>query len=114
MPFLGDGYPEDWIHTLDALEQVDFTHIIPGHGDVVTKERISFLRSYLTDLITAVQQADAAGASLEEMTPTVADQLAPTYEPDMSKYPLGQYRDRIGTNIEAVYHKVVHKPSVQR
>jgi len=114
MPFLGDGYPEDWIQTLHALEQVDFTHIIPGHGDVVTKERISFLRSYLTDLIAAVQQADAAGASLEEMTPTVADQLAPKYEPGMSKYPLGQYRDRIGTNIEAVYHKVVHKPSAQR
>jgi cyclase len=111
MPFLGDGYPEDWIQTLHALEQVDFTHIIPGHGDVVTKERISFLRSYLTDLIAAVQQADAAGASLEEMTPTVADQLAPKYEPGMSKYPLGQYRDRIGTNIEAVYHKVVHKLS---
>src|SRR5438067_309642 len=24
MPFLGDGYPEDWIHPLDALAQVDF------------------------------------------------------------------------------------------
>ncbi len=111
MPFLGDGYPEDWIQTLHALEQVDFTHIIPGHGDVVTKERVSFLRGYFTDLIAAVQQAAAAGASLQEMTPTVADQLAPKYEPGMSKYPLGQYRDRIGTNIEAVYHKVVHRPS---
>ena len=109
MPFLGDGYPEDWIQTLNALEQVDFTHIIPGHGDVVTKERVSFLRSYLADLIAAVQQAAAAGASLEEMTPTVADQLAPKYEQGMSKYPLGQYRDRIGTNVEAVYRKVVHK-----
>jgi cyclase len=114
MPFLGDGYPEDWIQTLNALEQVDFTHIIPGHGDVVTKERISFLRSYLTDLIAAVQQADAAGANLEEMMPTVADQLAPKYEYGMSKYPLGQYRDRIGTNIEAVYQKVVHRPNAQR
>jgi len=111
MPFLGDGYPEDWIQTLHALEQVDFTHIIPGHGDVVTKERVSFLRGYFTDLIAAVQQAAAAGASLQEMTPTVADQLAPKYEPGMSKYPLGQYRDRIGTNIEAVYHKVVRRPS---
>jgi cyclase len=114
MPFLGDGYPEEWIHTLQALEQVDFTHIIPGHGDVVTKERISFLRAYLTDLIAAVQRADAAGASLGEMTPAVADQLASKYEHGMSKYPLGQYRDRIGTNIEAVYHKVVHRPSAPR
>ena len=109
MPFLGDGYPEEWIQTLHALEQVDFTHIIPGHGDVVTRERVSFLRTYFTDLIAAVQQAAAAGASLEEMTPVVADQLAPAYEQGMTKYPLGQYRDRIGTNIEAVYRKVVHQ-----
>jgi hypothetical protein len=67
------------------------------------------LRGYLADLIAAVQQAAAAGASLEEMTPTVADQLAPKYEQGMSKYPLGQYRDRIGTNVEAVYRKVVYK-----
>jgi hypothetical protein len=43
------------------------------------------------------------------MIPAVAEQLAPRYEAGMSKYPLGQYRDRIGTNIEAVYRKVVHK-----
>ena len=107
MPFLGDGYPEDWIHTLDALAQVDFTHIIPGHGDVMTKDGIAFLRGYLTDLIAAVKDAAAAGASLEEMQAGVADQLAPQYEAGMSRYPLGQYRERIGVNIAAVYQKVV-------
>lgn len=109
MPFLGDGYPEEWIQTLDALAQIDFTHIIPGHGDVLTKDHIAFFRGYLTDLIAAVKQAAAAGASLEELRPVVADQLAPQYEAGMSKYPLGQYRDRIGVNIEAVYQKVVKK-----
>ena len=39
MPFLGDGYPEEWIETLNALEQVDFTHMIPGHGDVLPMEQ---------------------------------------------------------------------------
>jgi glyoxylase-like metal-dependent hydrolase (beta-lactamase superfamily II) len=107
MPFLGDGYPEEWIQTLNALEQVDFTHIIPGHGDVVTKDHIAFFRGYLTALIAAVKQAAATGASLDEIKPVVADQLAPQYERGMSKYPLGQYRDRIGVNIEAVYQKVV-------
>jgi glyoxylase-like metal-dependent hydrolase (beta-lactamase superfamily II) len=109
MPFLGDGYPEEWIQTLDALAQIDFTHMIPGHGDVLTKDHLGFFRGYLTDLIAAVQQAAAAGASLEEMRPVVADQLAPQYEAGMSKYPLGQYRDRIGVNIEAVYQKVVQQ-----
>jgi glyoxylase-like metal-dependent hydrolase (beta-lactamase superfamily II) len=107
MPFLNDGYPEEWVQTLDALAQVDFTHMIPGHGEVATREHIPFFRGYLTDLMAAVKQAAAAGASLDEMKPWVADQLAPQYERGMSKYPLGQYRERIGTNIEAVYHKVV-------
>jgi hypothetical protein len=39
------------------------------------------------------------------------DQLAPPYERAMSKYPLGQYRDRVGTNIEMVYQKMVKKGS---
>jgi cyclase len=107
MPFLGDGYPEEWIQTLNALEQLDFTHMILGHGDVTTKAHIAFFRGYLTDLIAAVKQAAADGASLEEMQRGVAEQLAPKYERGMSKYPLGQYRDRIGINIEAVYRKVV-------
>ena len=84
-------------------------HMIPGHGDVLTREHIAFFRNYLTDLIAAVKQAAAAGASLVDMQRGVAEQLAPTYERGMSKYPLGQYRDRIGTNIEAVYQKVVKK-----
>ena len=40
---------------------------------------------------------------------TVEAAVAPQYEAGMSKYPLGQYRDRIGVNIEAVYQKVVKK-----
>src|SRR4029450_9810926 len=80
MPFLGDGYPEEWIQTLNALEQLDFTHMILGHGDVTTKAHIAFFRGYLTDLIATVKQAAADGASLEEMQRAVADQLAPKYE----------------------------------
>ena len=34
MPFLNDGYPEDWVKTLDALDSFDFDRIIPGHGEV--------------------------------------------------------------------------------
>jgi hypothetical protein len=61
------------------------------------------------DLIAAVKKAAAAGATLDEMKKAVADQLAPKYERPMSKYPLGQYRDRVGINIEAVHRKVVKK-----
>ncbi|HEY7711478.1 MAG TPA: MBL fold metallo-hydrolase [Candidatus Entotheonella sp.] len=110
MPFLGDGYPEEWIETLNALEQVDFTHMILGHGEVAPKSHLTFFRNYLTDLIASVKQAAAEGATVTEMQTTVAEQLAPKYEQGMSKYPLGQYRDRIGPTIEIVYHKVVQTP----
>jgi glyoxylase-like metal-dependent hydrolase (beta-lactamase superfamily II) len=109
MPFLNDGYPEDWVQTLTALEKVDFTHIIPGHGDVLPREHLTFFRGYLTDLIAAVRKAAADGASLDEMKKGIADQLAPQYERGMSKYPVAQYRDRVGMNVEMVYQKVVKK-----
>ena len=109
MPFLNDGYPEDWVQTLTALEKVDFNQMILGHGEVATKEHLAFFKGYLTDLIASVKKAAIDGGTLDEMKKTIPDQLAPQYERGMSKYPLGQYRDRVGSNIEIVYQKVVKK-----
>ena len=94
MPFLNDGYPEEWVQTLAALERLDTAQVIPGHGNVAPKGHLAFFRGYLTDLIAAVKQAGAQGARLDEMKKTAGDQLAPKYEQGMSKYPLGRYRDR--------------------
>jgi glyoxylase-like metal-dependent hydrolase (beta-lactamase superfamily II) len=109
MPFLNDGYPEDWVRTMDALGKLDFDHMILGHGDVVTKAHLAFFRGYLADLVEAVKKGAAAGASLDDLKQSVANQLAPKYEAGMSRYPVGQYRDRVGVNIEAVYNKTVKK-----
>jgi glyoxylase-like metal-dependent hydrolase (beta-lactamase superfamily II) len=109
MPFMNDGYPAEWPETLTALEKLQFDHIIPGHGDVRPKSHLAFFRGYFVDLIDAVKKASASGASLEEMKTKVGDQLASKYEAGFSKYPLGRYRDRVGTNVEAVYTKVVKK-----
>jgi hypothetical protein len=81
----------------------------PGRGDVVPKEQLTFFRGYLSDLIAAVKGAAKEGASLDEMKKTLADRLAPKYEQRMSKHPVGQYRERVGVNIEMVYKKVVQK-----
>ncbi len=109
MPFLNDGYPEEWVQTLAALEKYDFDRVIPGHGDVMPKAQMAFFRGYLTDLIGAVKNAAANGAGLEEMKKEIANRLAPKYEQGMSKHPLGQYRDRVALNIEMVHRKVVKK-----
>ena len=109
MPFLNDGYPEEWVQTMDALGKLDFNHMILGHGEVATKDHLAFFRGYLADLVAAVKKAAAAGATLDEMKTKVADELAGKYERGMSRYPVGRYRDRVATNIEMVYNKVVKK-----
>jgi glyoxylase-like metal-dependent hydrolase (beta-lactamase superfamily II) len=109
MPFMNDGFPEEWVQTLDALEKFDFTHIIPGHGDVASRDHLAFFRGYLSDLVAAVKSAHTDGASLEEMKKAIPDRLAAKYERGMSKYPLGQYRDRIGLNIEMAHRKIIRK-----
>jgi glyoxylase-like metal-dependent hydrolase (beta-lactamase superfamily II) len=110
MPFIGDGFPEEWVQSLATLEKLDFTHIIPGHGDVAPKSQITFLKNYLADLVAAVKKAADDRATLDEMKSKVADQLAPKYEAGMSKYWTGRYRERIAVNIEHVHTKVV-KPA---
>ena len=80
-----------------------------GHGEPVPKSHLTFFRGYLTDLVAAVKSAPAGGASLDEMKTKVGDQLASKYEAGMSKYPVGQYRERISINVEAVYNKVIKK-----
>jgi glyoxylase-like metal-dependent hydrolase (beta-lactamase superfamily II) len=109
MPFMNDGYPEDWITTLTALEKLDFASIIPGHGEVRPKSHLAFFRGYFVDLIDAVKKAAADKATLAEMQTKIGDQLAGKYEAGMSKYPLGRYRDRVGQNVEVIYKKVVQK-----
>ena len=83
--------------------------MIVGHGEPAPKSHLTFFRGYLTDLVDAVKKASADGMSLDDMKKKVADDLAPKYEKGMSKYPLGQYRDRIGLNVEQAYNKVVKK-----
>src|SRR5439155_26802981 len=109
MRFLNDGYAEDWVKTLEALERFGFARVVPGHGDVVSKEQLTFFRGYLSELMAAVKGAAKEGASLVQMKKTLAERLAPKYEQRMSKHPDGQYRERVGSNIEMVYRKVVQK-----
>ncbi|PYO58801.1 MAG: hypothetical protein DMD83_02150 [Candidatus Rokuibacteriota bacterium] len=109
MPFLNDGYPEDWAQTVGELEKLDVERVIVGHGEPAAKSHLTFFRGYMNDLVAAVKKAAADGMSLDDMKKKVADDLAPNYEKGMSKYPIGQYRERIALNIEMVYNKAVKK-----
>jgi glyoxylase-like metal-dependent hydrolase (beta-lactamase superfamily II) len=106
-PYMGDGYPEDWVGTLDRLAQLDFTHIIMGHGDVVGRDWLRTFRAYVHDMVEAVRQEVAAGATLEEVKQRVTARLAPVHEKAFSAY--ADYRPwRAGLlgNIERTFAMV--------
>jgi len=73
------------------------------------REQLVFFRGYLVDLVGGVKKAAADGASVDEIKKALPDVLAPKYEKGMSKYPVGQFRDRVGLNIDMVYAKAVKK-----
>jgi cyclase len=106
-PYMGDGYPEDWVATLDRLAQLDFTHIIMGHGDVAGRDWLRTFRAYVHDMVEAVREEVASGATLDEAKQRVPPRLAPTHEKPFSTY--GDYRPwRTGclANIERTYAMV--------
>jgi glyoxylase-like metal-dependent hydrolase (beta-lactamase superfamily II) len=106
-PFMGDGYPEDWGRTLARLESLDFTQMLMGHGEPAGRDWLGVFRGYVEDLVAAVRQEAAAGASLDEVRQRVPDRLAPKYEAAFSTY--GSYRpwrQLVLTNIERAYAMV--------
>jgi cyclase len=106
-PFMGDGYPLDWVHTLERLEQLDFTHMIMGHGDVAGKDWLRVFYAYLVDLIEAIKGHAAAGVSLEEIKRLATEEVAPTYEKPFSKYPdYRPWRQQVLANIERIYASI--------
>jgi glyoxylase-like metal-dependent hydrolase (beta-lactamase superfamily II) len=106
-PYMGDGYPEDWAATLDRLAQLDFTHIIMGHGDVAGRDWLRTFRGYVHDMVEAVRRESATGATLDEVKQRVTTALAPAYERPFSAY--GDYRPwraGLAANIERTFAMV--------
>ena len=57
IPYVYDGYPVEWIQTLQNLAQLDAETIVPGHGPVMHDKNYVYL---LHDLMrSAVDQMDA-------------------------------------------------------
>lgn len=56
-PYVSDGYPTEWIQTLDKLGALDATTIVPGHGTIMhDKTYIYLLRDFFQ---SAVDQLNA-------------------------------------------------------
>lgn len=49
-PYLGHGFPQEWITSLEYIEKLDFSTVVPGHGELSGKKEITAMKSYIRDL----------------------------------------------------------------
>jgi glyoxylase-like metal-dependent hydrolase (beta-lactamase superfamily II) len=106
-PFMGDGYPEDWVTTLDRLAELDWDTLIMGHGEPAGRDWLRTFRGYIRDMVLAVREEAATGASLDEVKQRVTERLAPIYERAFSTYEhYRPWRQGLLANIERTYPMV--------
>jgi len=103
MPYMADGYPYDWIRTLEAASALDFETVIAGHGDVMRgKDRFGLWARYFRDLLREAGEAYARGDTLAEARQKVAAALRPTYGPAFGS----RFDESIDGNVNKAYRVV--------
>jgi glyoxylase-like metal-dependent hydrolase (beta-lactamase superfamily II) len=81
LPFIADGYPREWPRTLRSAGELEFDHVIGGHGDVQQgHERLLQKADYIEELTAAVaagkQRGRTVGQLQKEITPTALRTLS--------------------------------------
>ena len=67
MSNLSDSYPNEWADSLDALKKLDFTTVLPGHGEAYTdKTKIDNYQAYLRDAWAQASKLKQQGVPAEE------------------------------------------------
>ena len=99
MPFMGDAFPTEWVATLDALDKLDFDHIVGGHGAVKPRAHLRFFRNYIADLIEEVGRRATAARRWNKRRVRRRRRWQPKYEAGMD----GRFAGSVGANIEKVY-----------
>ncbi|MCG8469798.1 MAG: MBL fold metallo-hydrolase [Gemmatimonadetes bacterium] len=72
LPYMGDGFVDEWVDTLEQLKHLDFQWIIPGHGEPYQdRQRIDHLQAYLRDLWDQAVALHRQGVGAEEAAATI-------------------------------------------
>ncbi|MDP6558816.1 MAG: MBL fold metallo-hydrolase [Candidatus Binatia bacterium] len=90
---LPNTHVEDWIESLKRMENMDFDILVPGHGEIGTRNDVRTHREYVEELRRQVLHHMRAGKSLEELKKLVR----------MEKYKdWGSYKNWLELNIEGM------------
>lgn len=72
LSYMGDGYADEWVATLEKLKQLDVDVFVPGHGAPFReRERITNFQAYLEDIWTQTAELKAGGKTVQEAAEAV-------------------------------------------
>jgi glyoxylase-like metal-dependent hydrolase (beta-lactamase superfamily II) len=104
LPYMGDGFPDEWPATLRALEALDFDRVIPGHGSVQEgKSVLAEFRGYVEEVTEKVTRGVERGQPLDEMQKAIAPG-------SLTSLAAGVMRRRVERELGAVF--APEKPAV--
>ena len=67
LPYMGDGYLDEWIETLEQVKELEFDWVLPGHGvPFQEKERIGYLQDYMRDLLAQATALHGQGMTYQD------------------------------------------------
>jgi len=89
LPNVYDGYPAEWIQTLESLAQLDANTIVPGHGPILHDQTYIYL---LRDLMQSA--VDQVNEKLRQTAPAMFQ----TVENVKGSVDLTQFRQRFAGN----------------
>ncbi|MGB2885773.1 MAG: MBL fold metallo-hydrolase [Dehalococcoidia bacterium] len=64
--WLNEAYPQEWLHSLERIWELDVDVIVPGHGDVCDKSYLKEQASFIREWMCAVKRAFEQGLTKEE------------------------------------------------
>ncbi|WP_407529472.1 MBL fold metallo-hydrolase [Methylobacterium oryzisoli] len=83
-PYCGDAHFQDWPATLDRLEALKPTALVPGRGEALTtpeqiREGLEGTRAFLRDLYAIAREGVAAGHDLKAVYDRAMSEMRPRY-----------------------------------
>jgi cyclase len=119
LPYMGDGFPDEWPATLRALEALEFDRVIPGHGSIQEgKSVLAQFRGYVEEITEKVSRGVERGQTPDELKKTItADTLASLKANDVRgriereltalfpfpERPPGMLDDNVASNVREVF-----------
>lgn len=67
-PYMGHGFPQEWISYLEYIESLDFSTVVPGHGELCGRKEITSIKSYLRDMERLALEMHREGMTLDQIS----------------------------------------------